>query len=106
MSYTDQHHFTVLRDEVRTDERGRLSLGERLKNQQFRVLFDEERGEVLLVPMVSIPARELWVFQNSVVKDSITRGLADAANGRVFEAPAALQAAMNIAAEELDYEEE
>ncbi|MDQ1354419.1 MAG: hypothetical protein QG657_4728 [Acidobacteriota bacterium] len=34
-----------------------------------------ENGDILLKPMASIPARELWLYQNQDALDSVRRGL-------------------------------
>ena len=34
-----------------------------------------ENGDIVLKPMSSIPARELWLYQNKEALDSVRRGL-------------------------------
>lgn len=34
-----------------------------------------ENGDILLKPMASIPARELWLYQNQDAVESVRRGL-------------------------------
>jgi hypothetical protein len=34
-----------------------------------------ENGDILLKPMASIPARELWLYQNKEALESVRRGL-------------------------------
>jgi hypothetical protein len=38
-------------------------------------------GEILLTPVVEIPAREMWMWENPEVLEDIRQGLADAAVG-------------------------
>ena len=40
-------------------------------------------GQIVLDPQVTIPASELWLFNNPGALASVQRGLADAAQGRV-----------------------
>jgi len=40
-------------------------------------------GEIPLTPMASIPRRELLVWENGALRESLLRGLGDAAAGRV-----------------------
>jgi hypothetical protein len=40
-------------------------------------------GQIVLDPQVTIPASELWLFNNPVALASVQRGLADAAQGKV-----------------------
>lgn len=82
MVATSTDNFELIKDLVKGDERGRLVLGEIAKNQQFRV----ERnglGEVRLIPLITIPAREGWLFKNQKAIKSLTRGLEQAKSGKV-----------------------
>ena len=42
-------------------------------------------GEILLVPLVSIPAREVIVWENAQVRNSLARGMEQAALGKVVD---------------------
>ena len=48
----------------------------------FQIFLSKE-GDILLRPMVSIPTREAWIYQNSEVLKLIRRGLAEAKQGKV-----------------------
>ena len=65
------------------DERNRLTLGEILKGYKRVRLYKNERGEVLLQPIVEIPASEVWLFQNREAIKSVQRGLKDASEGKI-----------------------
>jgi hypothetical protein len=65
------------------DERNRLTLGELFKGYKRIRLFKNDRGEVLLQPIVEIPASELWLYQNKEALHSVQRGLRDAAEGKI-----------------------
>lgn len=60
------------------DAKMRISLTKLLKgfsgvdSVKARVM---ENGDILLKPMTSIPARELWLYQNKEHLDSVKRGL-------------------------------
>ncbi|MCC7264938.1 MAG: hypothetical protein IT369_20660, partial [Candidatus Latescibacteria bacterium] len=41
------------------------------------------RGELLLQPVMAVPAAEVWLFQNSEALTGVKKGLEDAAKGRV-----------------------
>ena len=73
--------------EVTADERARISLGKIgvHENGRYAVSINDE-GAILLVPVVSIPKRELLVWENAELRASLFRGLADAAEGRVKQA--------------------
>ncbi|MBI2340133.1 MAG: hypothetical protein HYU99_07210 [Deltaproteobacteria bacterium] len=62
--------------EITLDKKRRLALGKVIKGKQvssFEVY--ETEGGYFLKPKVSIPADEVWIFQNPVVKKSLARGL-------------------------------
>ncbi len=77
----------VARD-VRPDARRRIALGralESLDEATFNV-YRDERGRIILEPLVSIPASEAWLFRNRKALDSVRRGLKEAAEGRAARA--------------------
>jgi hypothetical protein len=69
--------------QLRPDSKGRVTLSKLADGiSSFNVSKDEE-GRLLLEPMVEIPAREKWLFDNPEALASLRRGLADAKAGRV-----------------------
>lgn len=69
--------------QVRPDAKGRVTLSKLADGiSSFNVSKDEE-GRLLLEPMVEIPAREKWLFENPKAIASVRRGLADAKARRV-----------------------
>jgi hypothetical protein len=70
--------------EVTADDRARIAFGRIGVRRNDRFLVSRRAsGELLLTPMASIPQRELLVWENESVRNSLLRGLADAAAGRV-----------------------
>jgi len=67
------------------DDRNRITLGKHLKDFKRLKVFQDSRGEILLVPIVEIPASELWLYQNKEIMESLQRGLIDAKAGRIVE---------------------
>ena len=65
------------------DDRNRLTLGELLKGSKRVRLYRNNRGEVLVQPVVEIPASELWLFQDKEALENVKKGLKDAAKGRI-----------------------
>ena len=65
------------------DDRNRLTLGEIFKGYKRIRLYKNDRGEVLLQPIVEIPASEVWLFQNSKALESVQKGLRDASEGKI-----------------------
>ena len=68
--------------EVTADERARVAVGKAgvRKNDRYAVSTNVD-GVILLVPLASIPRRELLVWENDELRASLFRGLADAAEG-------------------------
>jgi hypothetical protein len=65
------------------DERNRLTLGELMRGYKRVRLYKNERGEVLLQPVVEIPASELWLYQNRDAMESVLKGIKDASEAKI-----------------------
>src|SRR5260370_18826896 len=77
---------TVAEDEV--DSRGRVSLGKAgaEPGRRYRVERNID-GVLLLIPVVSIPEREMIVWRHPEVAESILKGLDEAKAGLTVERP-------------------
>lgn len=72
------------------DSKNRITLGEKITKltsaqteaDKFQVFYNKE-GDILLRPMVSIPMREAWIYQDPQVLNSIRQGLAEAKREKV-----------------------
>lgn len=70
--------------EVTADDRARIPFGRMGVHRNDRFLVSRRpNGDILLTPMASIPQRELLVWENESVRNSLLRGLVDVAQGRV-----------------------
>lgn len=70
--------------EVAADDRARIAFGRMGVHSHDRFLMSRQaNGDIVLTPMASIPRRELLVWENKSVRDSLLRGLSDVAAGRV-----------------------
>jgi len=65
------------------DERNRLTLGELPEGLKRVRIYKNDRGEVLLRPVVEIPVSEAWLFQNEEAFESVKKGLKDASEGKI-----------------------
>ncbi|MBI4353261.1 MAG: hypothetical protein HY593_04965 [Candidatus Omnitrophica bacterium] len=65
------------------DERKRLCVGDLLKDFKRVRVYQNAAGEILIQPMVEIPASEVWLFKNKKALASVQKGLRDAASGKV-----------------------
>lgn len=66
-----------------TDERNRLTLGELPEGLKRVRIYKNDRGEVLLQPVIEIPASEAWLFRNEEALKSVKKGLKDASEGKI-----------------------
>ena len=79
-----ESNFQVVKDIVHSDNRGRLTLGLLAKAKSYRVSVNEA-GQILLDPVVSIPERELWLWQNHNAAASVQRGIQQSVSGETLE---------------------
>ncbi len=72
--------------EARIDAKHRVALGKSLSSQitSFRV-YRNAHGQIILDPMVSIPAHEAWLFKSKRASTLVQEGLEDAKHGRVVK---------------------
>jgi len=64
------------------DNKGRLLLGGSYANASY-LIEERENGEIVLIPAITIPIKEKWLFENKKALRMVERGLADAKAGRV-----------------------
>jgi hypothetical protein len=68
---------------VRADAKGRVSLAKFLRNNEpvdLDISVTEE-GRIILTPLATIPAHELWLYQNPEALKSLREGLKQAGAG-------------------------
>ena len=84
-----QHNTLKVDDEFQeittktVDDRKRITLGELIKSSKRIRLYKNKRGEILLIPVVEIPASEIWLFQNKEALKSVQKGMQEAFEGRI-----------------------
>ncbi len=66
--------FQARKGYVRPDARGRLTLGSAAKDSDYRVLVNE-KGQILLDPVIPIPASEAWLWESPSLRASMERAL-------------------------------
>lgn len=70
--------------EVTADERTRIALGTAGVESNSRYLVSTaDDGTILLTPMASIPKRELLIWENDELRESLMRGLYEAKHGKI-----------------------
>jgi hypothetical protein len=76
--------FEKVADSIKPDAKSRVLL-RRIQMQEgvSYHIYRNAMGQILLDPQVTIPASEIWLFDNPRALASVRRGLSDAAKGRV-----------------------
>lgn len=76
----------VAAGEVVADERSRISFGKAgvRRDDRYAVAINDD-GEILLTPLVSIPKRELIVWENQLVREELAEGLRQSAAGETVD---------------------
>ncbi|MDQ3522490.1 MAG: hypothetical protein M3434_09175 [Gemmatimonadota bacterium] len=69
--------FRARKGYVHPDARGRLTLGSAARNADYRVLVNE-KGQILLDPVVPIPASEAWLWESPSLRASMERAMRQA----------------------------
>lgn len=70
---------------VRADAKGRVSLARFLDNNlplELDVTVEED-GKIILTPLATIPARELWLYKNPKALKSLRDGIEQTGKGKV-----------------------
>jgi hypothetical protein len=69
--------FEILKEMVQPDSRGRLHIGAVTRGKSYRVSINDA-GQILLDPVVAVPERELWLWQNPGVIAAVQQGIQQA----------------------------
>ena len=70
-------------DILSIDSRNRITIGKHIGNFKRLKVFQDARGEILLVPVVEIPSTEVWLHENKKALKSVQRGIKQAKEGRI-----------------------
>ncbi len=65
------------------DSRSRLTIGELALGFNRVKVYKNRQGEILLKPIVEIPASELWLFKNKEAFENIQEGIKDLSEGKI-----------------------
>jgi hypothetical protein len=84
--FIKDNDFQVVAESVKPDAKKRVVLPKVLNEPgiTYRV-YSNSIGQIILDPQVSIPASELWLYQNPEALASFNRGIEDVVQGRVSE---------------------
>ena len=65
------------------DNKYRVTLGKLMEGYKRVKIYKNNKGEILLRPLLEIPASEAWLFQDKEALRSVRQGLEDVAEGNV-----------------------
>jgi len=65
------------------DSRNRLTVGELVQGLKRVRVYKNKLGEILIKPVVEVPASELWLFQNKEAFESVQKGLKEMSEGKI-----------------------
>lgn len=77
--------WTFTGKESEPDDKHRISLGASIVTPpgiRYKVMYNE-KGQILLDPVKSVPAYEAWIYENPSRIESIQKGIAQAQVGKV-----------------------
>jgi len=74
--------FELMVESQKPDSKKRLSIGQAMVAGVAYAIYRNSLGQIVLDPVVTIPASEVWLFKNKKALASVKRGLQDSAAGR------------------------
>jgi hypothetical protein len=70
---------------IKPDTKGRIYLGRLAEGVSGFAVKIDKHHRIILDPLVEIPAREKWLFDNKVALKSVKQGLEDAKAGKLHD---------------------
>lgn len=77
----EKRNFRVVKELVQPDSQGRLTLSAIAGAKSYRVMINDA-GQILLDPVLDIPEREAWLWQNPEALASVQQGIEQSAIGQ------------------------
>lgn len=74
--------FELVSEFVQPDAKKRLSLGEALRGATAYNIYRNPLGQLILDPVKTVPASEMWLYENAQALASVKQGLREAAEGK------------------------
>jgi hypothetical protein len=73
--------FKLVSEFAQPDAKKRLSLGEALQDAKAFNIYRNSLGQLILDPVRTIPASEMWLYENPQALASVKKGLRESAEG-------------------------
>jgi hypothetical protein len=78
--------FKKIADNVKPDAKKRVVLRSvPIQEGVSYHIYENKAGQIVLDPQITIPASEVWLFNNREALSSLKRGILDAEQGRVHK---------------------
>jgi hypothetical protein len=74
--------FQLITEFAQPDAKKRLSLGEALGGSSAYNIYRNPLGQLILDPVKTIPASEVWLYENAQALASVKQGLRESAEGK------------------------
>jgi hypothetical protein len=74
--------FQLVSEFAQPDAKKRLSLGEALHGATAYNIYRNPLGQLILDPVKTIPASEMWLYENAEALASVKQGLRESAEGK------------------------
>jgi hypothetical protein len=74
--------FQLVSEFAQPDAKKRLSLGEALSGATAYNIYRNPLGQIVLDPVKTVPASEMWLYENPQALASVKRGLRESAQGK------------------------
>jgi hypothetical protein len=74
--------FELVSEFAQPDAKKRLSLGEALHGATAYNVYRNALGQLILDPVKTVPASEMWLYENAEALASVKQGLRESAEGK------------------------
>src|SRR5580658_3225739 len=74
--------FELNSEFAQPDAKKRLSLGEALSGTKAYNIYRNPLGQLILDPVKTVPASEIWLYENAQALASVKQGLRESAEGK------------------------
>jgi hypothetical protein len=74
--------FELVTEFAQPDAKKRLSLGEAASGAKAYNIYRNSLGQLILDPVKTIPASEMWLYENADALASVKQGLRESAQGK------------------------
>jgi hypothetical protein len=76
--------FQLVSEFAQPDAKKRLSLGEAVQGATAYNIYRNSLGQLILDPVKTIPASEMWLYESAQALASVKQGLRESAEGKTI----------------------